>query len=802
MGEQQTASWEEAQRIEVSVPLLPAAQQLLEFLQCVHNNHPCLLYSGPALQRAIHRYQHCWLPLLANFHDTNGFPTLLPPLDCAWIWHCHRLNPVQYHKDCESLYGRLLDAPPILFDPNLLRSATDTTQQIWNETFPTENYHLDLTLFPFDMALGQPLGASPPDFYTFQQLGIAEGSSTTKRITYNLEEAVARQRPFFYQVSQPHMRDQRFLQAAEQRYKAFLHLFKITQSAVFLVPTYDIDLMWHAHQLSPVCYRQDMLHILGKVLDHDDTDSDRTAGHKLDDGFNTTRDVWQSVFGTLYDRAGAMYRGEPPAPVLPPALPATVEVAVGTPVVGMEQNSRLTSRQLMQVSVIVLEAKNVPTKTKGTLRVRLEFKSKCSALRVETVDVPLASDPRWNHHSSFQCETSTRGLKLGLLLRRSNSFKQSLLGSKFMGRMELEWQRVLAMPTLSCDGWYPLFRDSQASDDSTEPPPLLRISVSVTPPQPGPHLLRIINSPPTDKRGRMHSSPSGYHGFWLTRTVLDHANRDIFIIRTSYSGASRFRKLKSRIKQMYIHQGGWEYHSQFSDRGTAPANIVAGAEQLEELDDMKVGPNVRRQWILLDNPAQVLTVSKDATDPLWNMRPGLELNGNFGDPIKLVCGRKLDYEVKGANNEEEGGFVTVIRYNPKDAPLGKATALFNWRSGAMEVLPQESVLLVLLVSNIIAMSVFDIEGSKVKLNSNRRLPSRSSQSYDEWGAVVFEKRNSTSLSRSMIPYYCWWDMPSIVWISTFYTPDNVLFGGSGCGAAGACGASACGASACGGSGCG
>jgi hypothetical protein len=41
------------------------------------------------------RYKACWLPLLDK--HTKGVVVdgpLVVPLDCEWIWHCHRLNPV------------------------------------------------------------------------------------------------------------------------------------------------------------------------------------------------------------------------------------------------------------------------------------------------------------------------------------------------------------------------------------------------------------------------------------------------------------------------------------------------------------------------------------------------------------------------------------------------------------------------------------------------------------------------------------------------------------------------------------
>lgn len=40
--------------------------------------------------------------------------------------------------------------------------------------------------------------------------------------------------------------------------------------------------------------------------------------------------------------------------------------------------------------------------------------------------------------------------------------------------------------------------------------------------------------------------------------------------------------------------------------------------------------------------------------------------------------------MNGATPQEEAGFVTLVRYTP-DTPSGKATALFNTSSGALEV---------------------------------------------------------------------------------------------------------------------
>lgn len=50
------------------------------------------------------------------------------------------------------------------------------------------------------------------------------------------------------QVALPQYQDSNFLRRAHSRYAAFLYLMKHSPGT-FMVPTYDIDLMWHAHQV-------------------------------------------------------------------------------------------------------------------------------------------------------------------------------------------------------------------------------------------------------------------------------------------------------------------------------------------------------------------------------------------------------------------------------------------------------------------------------------------------------------------------------------------------------------------------
>ena len=90
--------------IEIKLDLVGAALEQLDFLQ--HVNRYQGLYAGPEVANAIRRYEFLWLPLVAEF---GSRVQLEPPLDIAWVWHCHMLAPYNYHKDVHAIAGRVLD---------------------------------------------------------------------------------------------------------------------------------------------------------------------------------------------------------------------------------------------------------------------------------------------------------------------------------------------------------------------------------------------------------------------------------------------------------------------------------------------------------------------------------------------------------------------------------------------------------------------------------------------------------------------------------------------------------------------
>ena len=131
------------------------------------------------------------------------------------------------------------------------------------------------------------------------------------KITYDIKSAALRQGSFYYQVSLSHYKDEAFMRDAFKRYKMYL-LLKKENKSTFLVPCYDIDLVWHTHQVHPHSYQRDTNSILGFVLKHDDSVNDRAEGSKLNNADETTRALWLKRFGVPFARPGSMFRGNPP----------------------------------------------------------------------------------------------------------------------------------------------------------------------------------------------------------------------------------------------------------------------------------------------------------------------------------------------------------------------------------------------------------------------------------------------------------------------------------------------------------
>ena len=78
------------------------------------------------------------------------------------------------------------------------------------------------------------------------------------------------------------------------RYLRFLDLIK--QKKGVMVPTLDIDYIWHSHMLLPESYQKDMDNLMGKVLDHNDD----IEASELKDCFTNTKKFYKNCFKSNY----------------------------------------------------------------------------------------------------------------------------------------------------------------------------------------------------------------------------------------------------------------------------------------------------------------------------------------------------------------------------------------------------------------------------------------------------------------------------------------------------------------------
>ena len=260
------------QNFEQSVDLVEEAKKHLEFLKNVDkvSKH---LHQYHVVHNALRRYETIWLPIVAA--NLNVF--LEPPLDVHWVWHVHMLCPKQYASDCRELLGCV---PNHRFNGNRWKARS-----LW------------------------ALCAQEPFEVSYKDIPLETEFSS--RLSYDSVCASDRQREFYYIVSLPHFKITSFLQSSLSRYKRFIALKRCTTGA-FLVPTYDIDLMWHTHQLCPLEYTDDLNGFLGCVMEHDST-TDRNLGPKLNDSTAETSRLWSQAYPwERYYVNGGMYRGMNP----------------------------------------------------------------------------------------------------------------------------------------------------------------------------------------------------------------------------------------------------------------------------------------------------------------------------------------------------------------------------------------------------------------------------------------------------------------------------------------------------------
>lgn len=115
----------------------------------------------------------------------------------------------------------------------------------------------------------------------------------------SLVDAVTSQASFVRRVLRlgPRIINEAYIDRAVDRYCNFLALAKENPGQM-LVPTLDVDLIWHAHMLSPDDYAADCAALLGRPLSHDAS----LGAEDLARAFERTKDMWHKRTDQPYVR--------------------------------------------------------------------------------------------------------------------------------------------------------------------------------------------------------------------------------------------------------------------------------------------------------------------------------------------------------------------------------------------------------------------------------------------------------------------------------------------------------------------
>ena len=254
--------------MDAEVDLVAASREHLSLLRAVHLCQRDLYNKGDDLNQAISVYVDSWLPSLCCCADSWRPPTL----DVAWVWHLHKTDPASYERDCMRWFGRVLDAPP------------------------------GMSPFYHSGTLSSQLGDDK----------MSECSRIDDDLVERISTSAKNQSSFLWHVRWPEYDDTEFLRESVTRYKMMLELMRENPNQ-FIVPTYDIDLIWHTHLAFPSLYLENCIKSAGRKIHHDDNvGHDRSPSSFLVARSAMTEQLWQSTFGTSWRKKGAMYRGEPP----------------------------------------------------------------------------------------------------------------------------------------------------------------------------------------------------------------------------------------------------------------------------------------------------------------------------------------------------------------------------------------------------------------------------------------------------------------------------------------------------------
>jgi hypothetical protein len=223
-------------------------------------NHPDVTKDGPLLDYLVKDY--CKRMAQDEMRTKDQQSKL--PWQIEWIWHVHRLHPLAYLNDCSKLSNGLVDKEVRKFI-----KPRDQRDQIKSKLSSTNTDALFI-----------------PSIY--------------------LKNAVIRQNDFLKKFQKHTLYshnlkklDKLYFQNLVQNYISFI---KLAEKGQTIIPTFDIDLIWHTHMRFPSRYQEFSTGLCGFILNHDDS----IESNILTDAYKKTADRWKQTYQSEYEQNGSM----------------------------------------------------------------------------------------------------------------------------------------------------------------------------------------------------------------------------------------------------------------------------------------------------------------------------------------------------------------------------------------------------------------------------------------------------------------------------------------------------------------
>ncbi|KAF0920798.1 hypothetical protein E2562_037215 [Oryza meyeriana var. granulata] len=678
-----------------SVDLAAAARRLLAFLRSGEQGGRAVV--GP---RSVRRYEELWMPLAAG---AGGEALMLvPPPDVQLVWLCHCFHHESYAAYCASRFGRLINRPSIL-DADNEEYAVDHCRDVWAAHYPSE---------PFDLEDNE-----------------TEGNNSNNNASDVIVKMVQRYTGLAARFASPFISEGVYHVAARRRYVRFLELIKktvsTTQGNTRLVPSLDILLMWLAHQSFPVSYASDMTAMAIKdnvakvVVGYGEVVSEEMV--------ERTRVLWEEAYDEPYDTAGSE---------IDKAEVGAARESLYWEAAASEENANrlykgLQPRFIMEVYVFLKGEFDSEHTSKEFLRLRTQ---RCHRSLKLDKSLSNLSCKNWQKTWHLYCEFATRGLIIEVRCSTSGCFRNS----KLIKNISFSWSDMLHEKSLML---------------TEELDVRMKAMASITPPVQAPYLLKCVPDQVTDDGGAMISDvilrTRGYRpqeGRWLTRTVLDHSGKECFVIRMRIGrgiwrrGAETPIAVKWEDRIIEVREGSWSYIANASSVGYAPEKVVGTATPEKDQQDSKL------VWCFSTGDVLMVKLGDDLNFHLQNE--------SSEEEARLLVGRKLNYRINkdstSNDHNDEEQYLTLVRTSP-DHPGGRATMLLNWKLLAVEFLPEEDAVFVLLLCMAIARTMTEIRREDVAGLLVRRRISEARVGQRDWGSVMLP--NSPSLDPHLQPWH-------------------------------------------------